>query len=223
MQVLKKIGGIVLDIVIVVVLLISVIMIIANATSKPGEPPSLFGYVFSSVQTDSMEPTIKVGDMIVGKKPSDDTEIKVDDIISFDDTVDGVRIIKTHRVVEIEKIGNDYFYTTKGDNAPENDFGTRLGTEVVAVYRFRLPALGAIVDFLRKPVGFVLCLVLPMVALIGWQVYRLIVLWLKEKRQEATAVSQEEKDAIIQEYLRSQQQESSKDDDSGEDEPKSDN
>ncbi len=204
MKILKKVGAIVLDVVIVIVLLLSVLMIIANATSKKGEPPNLFGYVLSSVQTDSMEPTIKVGDMIVGKKPKEGDEIEVGDIISFYDTVDGQRIIKTHRVVEVEKVGNDYFYTTRGDNAPDEDFGTRLGTEVVAIYKFRLPALGAIVDFLRKPVGFVVCLVLPMVALIGWQVYKLIAIYLQQKKAAEGEISQEEKDAIIREYLSKQ-------------------
>ena len=212
MKVLKKIGSIVLDILIVFVLLLSILMIIANASSQPGEPPSLFGYVLSSVQTDSMEPTIKVGDMIVGEKPDADTVIEVDDIISFYDRVDGQRIIKTHRVVAVEKVGNDYFYTTRGDNAPDEDFGTRLGTEVVAVYKFRIPALGAIIDFFRKPVGFVLCLVLPMVALIGWQVYRLIAIYLKQKKREVLAAGEdgltaEQRQAIIDDYLEKQKSE----------------
>ncbi len=212
MRVLKKIGSIALDVLIVFILLLSIVMIIANASSAPGEPPSLFGCIFSSVQTDSMEPTIKVGDMIVGVQPDEDTVIEVGDIISFYDRVDGQRIIKTHRVVEVEQVGNDFFYTTRGDNAPDEDFGTRLGTEVVAIYKFRLPALGAIIDFFRKPVGFVLCLVLPMVALIGWQVYRLIAIYLKEKRAEVLeggedGLTAEQRQAIIDQYLEQQRKE----------------
>lgn len=218
MNILKKVGSIVLDVVIVIVLLLSVLMIIANASSAPGEPPSLFGHVLCSVQTDSMEPTIKVGDMIVGVKPDEETVIEEGDIISFYDRVSGQRIIKTHRVVKVEIADDapDYtygVYYTKGDNAPQQDEGARLGTEIVAIYKFRLPALGAIIDFFRKPLGFVLCLVLPMVALIGWQTYRLIAIYIKQKREQALVegedgLTEEQRQAIIEEYLEKRRTES---------------
>jgi len=212
MKTLKKIGQIALDVLIVLIFLVSVCVIIANASAKEGEHPSIFGFVISSVQTDSMEDTIMVGDIIVGKKPNEDTVINEKDIISFYDVVNGQKIVKTHRVVKIDEINGANFYYTKGDNAMGEDPGFRTLSDIVAVYKFRVPFVGSIIDFLKKPVGFIIFLVIPLLAVIGWQVYKLVVIYMEAKRESILeeakeGVSDETKDAIIREFLAKQQAE----------------
>lgn len=63
------------------------------------------------IVSESMEPNIKVGDIVVENKISEDNLAK-GDIITY--KTDGENI--THRIVNIEVIDNVTYYTTKGDN-----------------------------------------------------------------------------------------------------------
>ena len=101
-ETLKKIGSVLIDVLIVIVFIISTVVVIASVTAnRTGGEPSVFGYVFSSVQTDSMQGTINKGDFVVGKLIDNDTEIKVGDIITFRDYYYGEKMTVTHRVIEI--------------------------------------------------------------------------------------------------------------------------
>ena len=65
----------------------------------------------------SMWPTLRQGDLIIAYKPSPE-DIHVGDIIIYKD-YRGTLII--HRVIEVLKRGNKYYYVTKGDNNPYRD------------------------------------------------------------------------------------------------------
>ena len=67
-----------------------------------------------SICSGSMEPTIYKGDAIVLVRVKEDTELKIDDIIAYEDE----NQIIVHRIVEINE--NDT-YVTKGDNNNVND------------------------------------------------------------------------------------------------------
>ena len=212
MNTLKKIGGIALDILIVLVFLVSVVLIIANITSdkENGGQPNVFGYVINSVQSESMSGTFEKGALVIGKIPDENTEIVVGEtIITFKQKVGSNIILNTHRVVDSKVVGVTPFYQTQGDNrevCPEPDEAWKSMGDIQAVYVTHIPLVGGFIDFLKKPVGFVLILVLPMLAFIGWQVYKLIVIYMAVKKEEMleeakSGVSDEAKDAIIKEYL----------------------
>ena len=64
----------------------------------------------------------------------------------------------------------------------------------------------------NKILTFVLVLVLPMLAFIGYQIYKLVVIYMAAKKEEIleeakAGVSDEAKDAIIKEYLAKMQAE----------------
>ena len=210
---LKKIGGIILDVLVVIVFAVSVLLVVANLTAdkENGELPNVFGYVINSVQSDSMSGTFEKGSLVVSRIPEEGAEVKIGDVVSFRQQVGNVTIINTHRVVDIQ----NNLYQTQGDNrevcpTPDEEWKSR--REILAVYCFEIPVLGGFIDFLKEPVGFVLVLVLPMLAFIAWQIYKLISLYLTAKKQEMleeakASVSDEEKDAIIREYLARQQAE----------------
>ena len=222
MKTLKKIGKVAVDVLIVIVFIISVILVIANLTADKdkGEQPNVFGYVISSVQSESMSGTFEKGALVVGKIPDENTVIEKDSIISFYQKVNGNTIINTHRVVDVDNAGSTPIYQTQGDNreicpVPDTDWKTI--NDVTAVYQFHIPAVGGFIDFLKKPLGFVICLVLPMLAFIAWQVYKLIAIYLQSKKEQMLeevkdGVSDEAKDAIIKEYLAKMQSQQASED-----------
>lgn len=222
MKTLKKIGKVAVDVLIVIVFIISVILVIANLTADKdnGEQPNVFGYVISSVQSESMSGTFEKGALVVGKIPDEKTVIEKDAIISFYQKVNGNTIINTHRVVDVDNAGSTPIYQTQGDNrevcpVPDTDWKTI--NDVTAVYQFHIPAVGGFIDFLKKPLGFVICLVLPMLAFIAWQVYKLIAIYLQSKKEQMLeevkdGVSDEAKDAIIKEYLAKMQSQQASED-----------
>jgi signal peptidase I len=139
-EVLKRIGSIFVDILIVIVFIVSTIVVIASITAnRTGGQPSVFGYVFSSVQTNSMQGTINKGDFVVGRLIDDNTEIKEGDIISFYDYFKGKQIVITHRVVEILDPNTDPGYITQGDNEKMSDDIVKSRDDIQSVYKFRIP------------------------------------------------------------------------------------
>ncbi len=217
MKTLKKVGGIALDILIVLVFIISAVLVVANITvdKENGGQANVFGYVINSVQTESMSGTFEKHALVVGKLVDENTVIEEGTIITYKDRTLGKDVQNTHRVIRIETVGNEKLYYTKGDN-PEikiPDPEPKTMYDVVAVYKFHIPLLGGFIDFLKEPIGFVICLVLPMLAFIAWQVYKLISIYLQSKKEQLLAeasenVSEEAKDAIIREYLAKMQAES---------------
>ncbi len=212
MKTFKKIADIVIGIIIAIILLASILVIIANASRGKDDVPQIFGYTFASVQSDSMTGTFEEGDIVVGRIVDENTVIKEnEDIISFYEVKNGYKIINTHRVVRIEKVGDVTWYYTQGDKdgLPE-DFQPKSHDQVIAVYQFKLAGFGKFVDFLREPIGFILVVVLPILLVIGWEAYKLIALYMEHKKaqyleesQSAVAPSEEMKEQIIQEYLKS--------------------
>lgn len=220
-KVLKKIGSVLVDVLIIIVFIISTLVVIASITAnRTGGQPSVMGYIFSSVQTDSMQGTINQGDFVVGKLVDDSTEIKLGDIVSYHDYYNGRKIVITHKIVEIIDEDTDPGYVTQGTNVQYTDEIVKSRSDIISVYKFRIPFLGKFIDFLRTPFGFILCLVIPLLAFIAWQAYKLILLIFKSKQAELdeqaeqlknaqnakSEISEEEKNAIIAEYLAKQKE-----------------
>ena len=209
----KKIVDIVINVLICLIFVISIFVIIANNSIKETGVPNLFGYTMASVQSDSMTGTFEKGDIVIGKLADEATVIEKGDIVSFWDVKDGIKFVNTHRVTEVYEYGDAKFYDTKGDKEGLGvDPYTKSQEDIVAVYQGQIPALGGFIDFIKKPIGFILIIVLPFLAVIGWEVYRLIVLFIEHKKQQILEqaesnkqITDADKDAIIQEYLKKQQ------------------
>ena len=226
MKILKRIGSILLDVLIVIVFIVSILVVASTVTSKTaGGQSNLFGYTINSVQTDSMKDAIDQGDLVISKliteENREEIDLKEEDIVSYYDAYEKKLI--THRIIEVRGEGNTRTYTTKGDNAPAPDVPITIN-DIESVYVFKIPFLGSFIDFLKTPFGFIICLVIPLLAFIAFQAYKLITLYLKSKKlelEEAAAaniaakavdtakdstpeLSEEEKNAIIAEYLAKQ-------------------
>ena len=219
-KVLKKIGSVLVDVLIIIVFIVSTLVVIASVTAnRTGGQPSVMGYIFSSVQTDSMQGTINQGDFVVGKLVDDSTEIKLGDIVSYHDYYNGKQIVITHQIVEVmEDDPTNPGYITKGTAVQYEDEIIKYRDDIISIYKFRIPFLGKFIDFLKTPFGFIITLVIPLLAFIAWQAYKLILLIFKSKQAELdeqaeqlknaqntkAELSEEEKNAIIAEYLAKQ-------------------
>ena len=237
MEVLKKILNIVIDIFIVLVVIISAIIAIISLTARDSGVANLFGYVPFSVQSNSMSPVFEAGDLIVGKKVEDNQKYKVGDIVTFwttiqDDKGNDVSVLNTHRIVKLQDRYNTgtIVYETKGDNNDIQDKNFVIHSAIVSVWSqegkddgIRIQKLGSVLDFLRKPTGFFLAVVLPMIAFFIYELVRFITNFKnynKEKQKEAalqaakelmggnssdsSGLSEEQKAQAILEYLEKQ-------------------
>lgn len=197
--------------IIIVILFAAVVSIMSYNAKKNDNIPSIFGYATFSIQSDSMQGTINEGDLIFGKLVDEDTVLEEDVIISFH-TVDkdGNYFINTHKIIEV--IENDGFitYRTQGDNEEYPDERKVSPGDIISVYTgVRLPLLGYIITFLSGKVGFFVCIVLPVLLYTIWQVYKLIVIIMKNQKEkilEEAQTSDEVKQAIINEYLAKQKE-----------------
>lgn len=119
-KVLKKINKIFQAIVCLFIIFLFINSLSSLFTKKI---PSILNYNFFIVQTNSMEDTIKVNDLVISHENKIE-DVKENDIISFI-CIDGsqavVNQVITHRVVKIEVIDNEIYLTTKGDNNPISD------------------------------------------------------------------------------------------------------
>lgn len=181
--------------------------------------PSLFGKSMITIESISMEPTFEQGDLVFIDKISGEDDfiervqaLKKGDIITYwapiDINKDGkLNDINTHRVEE--KLENGF--RTKGDNNDNADTYTISFRDVIGVSTEddNVGGLGAVIGFLRSSMGFLLCIVLPLVLFFLYELYRFIRILLEERaKRTVAAVSAEQEEEIkrraIEEYLKAQ-------------------
>lgn len=146
-------------------------------TGKTDNP--LFGaYV---VVTESMVPTINVNDAVIVKRV-DDHKIDVGDIITFSpDTGYYAGLSITHRIVGKQITNNGSFvYRTKGDNNEKEDLSLVYDRNIYGKVVLRLPMIGYIKKFVLSPGGFVVSLVIPVVFVVLYEVFRIVLLYRKK-------------------------------------------
>lgn len=92
------------------------------------------GYKFASIQTNSMEPTLMIGDSVVIKyvRPS---LVKKGDMLAYEyELENGKKVVIIHRVYEVINDG----FITKGDNNDIPDTWTVKNNQVIGIVKFKL-------------------------------------------------------------------------------------
>lgn len=143
---------------------------IYNSSKGFSKNPLFNAYV---VITESMVPTINVNDAIVVKRVKDNT-LDIGDIITFssnDMYFKGLTI--THRVVG-KQLGMDghYIYRTKGDNNALEDTALVDADSIYGKVVIRLPKVGYIQAFVSSPLGFVISIIIPVLLVIIYEIWR---------------------------------------------------
>lgn len=150
------------NIVLAVALVIAALCAYVSFVSKSGNGvPNILGVEVFSVQTDSMYPVLKPGDLIIDKAVKDPSKLRVGDIITYWTVINGERVLNTHRITAIYDGGDHLIFQTKGDNNTIEDTLTVHEAEVVGKYAGRVGGVGKVVDYLQTSTGFLIVIVLP--------------------------------------------------------------
>lgn len=179
---------------IVALSVIMVIFTIFTVTTLNREDRGIFGFKFLIVTSDSMKKTdFDAGDLIFIKKIKDPSTLQPGDIISFISTnPDNAGSIVTHKIRRLaeDSRGNPGF-VTYGTSTDTDDERIVLYKNVIGLYRGRIPDAGYFFSFLRTPLGYVLCILIPFLLLIGSQAYQTIQLLRENKKEEREQMENE--------------------------------
>lgn len=180
--------GTILCIILIPILVINCILIVKSYTSD--EVPNVAGILPLIVLTDSMYPEIESGDLIICHHEEAEA-IEVGDVIAFFDPAGNGTTIVTHRVVEIVTDDKGISWKTKGDNNNAEDRLLVSADKLVGVYEgTRVAGMGNVALFMQTPTGLVVCVVLPLIALIAYDMIR-------RRRYEKS--NKEDTDALLKE------------------------
>lgn len=183
------IAGIVLCVILVPVLILNITLIIKRYTNKD-EVPNIGGYAPLIVLTGSMEPGIKSGDLIFIKQ-IDGKDVKAGDVIAFTDPDGNGVSILTHRVTEVYEEEGTIYFKTKGDANIADDRLPVAADDLVGIYiDFRIAGAGNVAMFMQTTAGLVVCVFVPLVLLVGWDIFR-------RRRYERT--NRQDTDALLAE------------------------
>ncbi|MET0779539.1 MAG: signal peptidase I [Candidatus Saccharimonadales bacterium] len=128
------------------------------------------GVQLLSVQTGSMVPVLHKGDLVtVTRVPHG--QLAVRDVITYMSPRDK-RATITHRIIALPTAANDYRIVTKGDANALADPPVRVAA-VLGKVQYRAPLAGFAVDAVRKPIGLLLCIYIPALAIMADELRRL--------------------------------------------------
>ena len=162
--------GIILCVILIPILLFNLTIIVKSFTNKDAVP-DVGGWFPLIVLTDSMYPVIESGDLIICQtvEPED---VQVGDVISFFDPAGNGTSIVTHRVIEVVNEGGALMFRTQGDNNNTEDKVLVGAQDVVGTYKSRIAGAGHVAMFMQTTAGLIVCVVLPILLLIGYDVIR---------------------------------------------------
>lgn len=215
----KKALGIVVNVIVIAILVLVGLITLSIILSTGKGYTNLFGNAYVAVQSDSMEGTdelyegayagyevkgFKKGDMIRVKILNDEQkkELQVGDVITFYQTVQGERVLNTHRIIEADYENGKY--TTKGDKAVvdgKDATETVVYQSIVGQYKgHRLAGLGNVSDFFHSSTGFFVCVVLPSMLIVAYFAVNLVVT-VKSVKKSIVAKTKEEEEAEMREKI----------------------
>ncbi len=162
--------GIILCVILIPILILNCTLIVKSFVSD--DVPSIGGTMPLIVLSPSMHPIIQEGDLIFCKT-ADPKDIKEDDIIAFFDPTSKNNSITTHKVIEVTEFEGKIAWRTKGENNPTPDKLLITEDKLVGIYTdVRLPAVGNVAIFMQTVPGFIVCVVLPILLFIGYDIIR---------------------------------------------------
>ena len=199
MKVVKRLGTVVLSIVLWIVILVAALYAFTTMATRDNQNvANILGYTPLVVKSDSMAPTFSAGDLIFIKK-CDTSTLGEGDIICFHTIIENEYALNTHRIKSIETVGEARSYTTIGDNNNGvADLHVISDGDIVGKYVGHLQGVGKVMDFLSSSTGFLIVIVLPMLLFFIYQVYHLIMISIRLKKAVAVETAREVEAARMQ-------------------------
>jgi signal peptidase len=224
----KKVFSVIVNVVIWLFVIFAIIVTVLTfaATSNKDNVPELGGRVLLKVESDSMEPTFKKGDLIIGKKLTDEEKFNLKpksadyegDIVTYEADLANDNSppfeLNSHRIVD--RVDGDkgfaVSYDTMGDgnNGIKMDFDKNIKPSNVK-YKYtgiRIPFVGNVLSFLQTQKGFLIAIVLPMVLFFLYELIRFVKRFTEIKNEGKAEMTAEDEERIKQqavaEYLKAQ-------------------
>jgi signal peptidase len=157
----------------IIMVMLSFFLMVCCAVLPRGQGSGnwISGYRLLIVRTNSMEPAIRAGSVIlIGQSAPD--QLRVGDIVTFrtlsgpeSDYPKNRTLTTTHRIVGIRKRGNRIFFITKGDANRDADPNTPCGSDIIGKVRLAIPCAGSAIMVFRTQIGFLLCVLIPGISL----------------------------------------------------------
>lgn len=168
---------------------------------------SVFGYKMFIVQSDSMKATdFAAGDLIFVQNVDDVRELKEGEIITFisrNSASFGETVTHKIRTVTKDPEGNTAF-VTYGTTTDTNDEELVTAPYVVGRYTGHLPGVGTFFAFLKTTPGYICCILIPALILIGIQGWNVLKL-LQQRKKEQLAELQAEREKVAEEREKTEQ------------------
>ncbi len=213
----KKIIGTVVNVLIWIFVVFSVLVTVLTFAAQGNKEenhgiPVIFGKGLVTIQTESMTGTFNKGDLVIMTKLDENEKrnLEVGTVITYlapiDINGDGkINDINTHRIYSHKE--GSLTYVTQGDNNTVPDNYDVDADEIIGVCKgARIPGLGAVLSFLRTPLGFFLCIVLPLILFFLYEVYVFVSVLISERSKKTAGVTSETEEEIkrraIEEYKR---------------------
>ena len=192
MKTLKRIGTIVISVILWAIILLAALYAFTTMATKDDQSVSrILGYTPMTVESDSMKPTFCKGDLIFIKQ-CDTSKLKEGDIITFHPIIDHQYALNTHRIQKIDEVNGIRSYTTIGDNNNGvADQHVISDGDIVGKYVGHISNLGKVMSFLSSSMGFLIVIVLPMLLFFIYQVYNLIMISIRLKKAIAVENAEE--------------------------------
>ena len=148
----KKTINTIINVVLIVAIIVAAICTYISFVNTSGTGvPNILGLRLLSIQTDSMYPTIKAGDLVIDVGVGDASELRSGDVITYWTMINGEHVLNTHRIVAIYDGGEHLIFETKGDANSTADPMTVHENKIV----------GKAIDYLQTSTGFLLVVLIP--------------------------------------------------------------
>ena len=164
--------------------LLGLMLFLTVVSRASGGEAELFGYQMKTVLSGSMEPVFKTGSIIAVETLQNDKEkrtLENGEVITFL-TEDNILI--THRILDVQKSGDNVLYKTKGDSNDAADTDLVSSENVRAVYTgWTIPYAGYFIEFFHTKNGALFLMIVPGILLLGYSAI-MIIQGLRELEQQ---------------------------------------
>lgn len=169
----KSLGSRMVTVVSVILCLVLLPVLVVNCTLlikglvNSEEIPSLGGVFPMIVLSDSMYPEFASGDLIICRVKGPE-QVEAGDVISYYDPQSNSSAVVTHRVQSVIAEDGGLAFQTKGDFNNSADPVAVPAENLLGVYSgTRIKGLGNVAMFMQSTQGLIVCVALPVIALVG--------------------------------------------------------
>lgn len=190
-----KITGNVLTVAVAILVVIMTVLTVFSMAFNRDDTASIFGVQAYVVKSDSMTPEFAAGDVIFSEEVNPE-ELVAGDIITFisrDSASYGQTI--THCIREVTTHNGKLAFITYGIATGVDDGTPAVASDVLGRYTFRIAGLGSFFEFLKSVPGYIVCILLPFLVIIGLQVAN-IVSAVRAARAEKVAAAAAERSRV---------------------------